>query len=79
MTSMVASELESREDSDGQEADSSGTEVLPVASGGNCFSCGLLALEALGAESPGPLGVLLGMAVPLGDCTRGAPWLEEAL
>lgn len=40
-------------------------------------------MEALGAESPGSLGLLLGgcvgMVVPLGDCTMGGPWWKEVL
>lgn len=40
-------------------------------------------MEALGAKSPGSLGLLLGgcmgMVVPLGDCTMGGPWWKEVL
>lgn len=39
--------------------------------------------EALGAESPGSVGLLLGscmgIVVPLGDCTMGGPWWKEVL
>ena len=77
---MVDSEVYSREDSDGPEPGSSGTEELPLGCVKNSFPFCLPDLEALGAGSPGPSEVLLGdcagTAVPLGDCE---PWLEEVL
>lgn len=83
VTSVVDSEVYSREDSDWQGTGSSVPELPPWGCAGDPFSCCLLDLEALGARSSGPSEVLLGgcvgMVAPLGDGMTWGAWLEEVL
>lgn len=83
MTSVLDSEVGSREDSDGPETGSSVSELLPLDCAEGSFSCCPPDWEASGAGSPGPSEVLVGGCVGtvalLGDCTAAGAWLEEGL